>query len=273
MDEILNMDTILADIPFPDTGDEIPTDQGEVVEDAPMQADGAPEVPEVEPVKEDPSKSYQEAIDKFDRTGNPHDLPEPLRRQELARQADYTRKMQEIASLRKQESKPEPAPSGPPKIDLDAEPDVLAKQISDLVTYQVEQATSKYRETAERYEVTTQEQKFQQHINGLQEHVKSQPGYTPEIEAKMAEVLSQHVDDPEWKTLMGTRVGLSMLFEKTKNSMGQAGAQDKAAQKAEDKLRSPAPAKNRQAEPMGIADRYKGLTWLEKLDKAVAERP
>lgn len=264
-DTMADLDSIVAGLDFGEPGEVDPDISTEEVVDEPaaeVEAD-----PVVEAKQEDPLAPINAAIEKFQRTGNPHDLPEPLRTQELARQADYTRKMQ---ALKAEREKAEP-PKVAPKLDLNADADEVQKQLDELISFRVAEATAATREAASRTDEFLRGQEQTRYLASLENHVRQMPGFSPEIESAMADKLREHVRDPEWQVLMGTKVGLELLFEQVKGNMSVAGKQDRAAEKVAAKQKATPRPVAKQGEPQGIDERYHGLSALEKLDLAVRE--
>ena len=169
-----------------------PEDEPTAVEESEDNLEAAADAEErqsddAEVVSEDPAKVYQEAIDKYDRSRNPHDLPEPLRSRELERQAAFTRERQELAERKE----PEPD-DGPPVVDPNADIETMMKQIEARVDWKVEQQTAASRESAGKTDRFLQDQMQRQELGRLEAHVRSLDGHTQAIEDEMTAVLESH---------------------------------------------------------------------------------
>ena len=247
-DETMGLDEVFDDLEVegPET-DDFDSDEDEIP---------APETPE--PEVEEPATTPEATEDvyaKFAQSRNPHDLPDgPIKDQMLNLQRWGTKAAQEASELRNAIPAPEPRPE--PKLDLEAEPDELVKQIDALVNYKVAQAVAPTRVVGREMGNMIHQQRQNDRVSRLENHVMGLPGYTDEIGQKMVEFLGPKMNDPQWGPIVTSEGGLEMVFERVKSGMTAAGNQDAMAASATQKANSPVRGRTSKARPKTETEKY-----------------
>jgi hypothetical protein len=267
------LDEALDGIEFEEaTEDEVATESEDAnLEAAPDESEGQADL------SEPPSDPY----DTFGNSGNFNDLPDgPARERMLQLYREFQSRSERLAGYERRERKPEPPkqvePDGPPTIDFTASDEEIQKQFQEGIKWAAKAGADEVRKELAPIQDQMSQRETADKQAALYNHLTAKEGYTPEIEAKMAEEMSRHFDsvtgqvNPQWKDIMTTPEGLDMLFENISLKYGQTKTQDEAAKRNEAKQRTPAPAKTKHGESMTPAERFADADLDDVLDSAIS---
>lgn len=227
----------------------------------------------VKPEDDGPS----DPLAKYRETRNVEDLPDEM--QQIARgwQAEVTRKLQEVADMRRdllaqaQQIKPQQQEKAAeaPAIDLDATPEELARQIEARVAYEVANATKGIEAKTQTYEQKMAEIERQRSIDERMAYVQGKPGFSAEVEMKMAQLAGSN---PFLAQAVNSREGLDILFNMATESLGATRAASEEAQAAEKaKANSQLRARSGKARDMSPSESVEGLDPIKAIDKIFAD--
>ncbi len=259
LDEALND----VDIPIDDIDNEGPAEPQ--FEEVPEVAD---ETPEEEPeVAEEPEEPEAEAsvpdYSDFAKTGNPNSLPDGARQRVLSLMGEYTRKSQLLAKYEKETPAKEDQPEAP-ELDMNADDEVFKEQLVNLVKFHANETgkanNAELKASVGEHQSILNKVERDTAVKAIEDHVKSLPGYTDEIDNMMEQLV---IDDPEWADMLMSEKGRVALFNEAKGLVGVKAPVKKSG--SEPRL------KNKDAVHVPPEKMYKGMNPKDKFEAALAE--